>query len=45
MDKKNIKCCCKKLLARTDGIYIYLFCKSCKKEIAILLEPLSQVKK
>lgn len=47
MSKKNLKCFCNKLLARYDDKYIYLYCKLCKKEVAIKLqnlEPKSQVK-
>ena len=48
MSKNNLKCHCSKLLARYDKQYIYLYCKLCKKEIAIKLqdlEPKSRVKK
>lgn len=44
---QEIKCKCGKLLAKYDNGIIYLYCKSCKKEIPIKIinkEPKSQAK-
>lgn len=37
---ENVKCSCGKLLAkRHDDGRIYVWCKECKKEIALEVEP------
>lgn len=38
----EIKCGCGKLLARYDKGILYLWCKGCKKEIALPIDRLSQ---
>lgn len=38
----EIKCGCGKLLARYDKGILYLWCKGCKKEIALPIDRLPQ---
>lgn len=35
----NIKCTCGKILARAENNKIYVWCKTCHKEIEICAEP------
>ena len=37
--KKEIRCDCGKIVAYRDNDKIYLYCKKCRKQIPILLEP------
>lgn len=42
---KPVKCSCGKLLARYENGVLYLWCKECKKEIAVPIKNLIDLDK
>ena len=42
MNGENINCNCGKLIAKLRNGKLYLYCKSCKKEIPIEIEKLKE---